>query len=91
MPISFLLSVHYAEKLPPGFFGEHSGFFDGIWSYIYKMTVWDDFLKNLYRAFWEKNILRWRRGAKAGTQNGIKYASKPKNKGTLFSQRFHEI
>jgi len=21
---------HYAEKLPPGFFGEHSGFFDGI-------------------------------------------------------------
>ena len=83
--------VHYAEKLPPGFFGEHSGFFDGIWSYIYKMTVWDDFLKNLYRAFWEKIILRWRRGAKAGTQNGIKYASKPKNKGTLLGQLFHEI
>ena len=74
--------------MPQGFGVEHSGFFARIWSYTYKITTQDDFLKNLYSPFWEKSISRLRSPIKVGTQNMVKYASNQKNKATLFCLLF---
>ena len=60
-------------------------------SLVVGLMIFGNFYIWSTRSFWGKLIWRLKRGVKVGTQNKVKYASNQKNKGTLFSQLFHEI
>ena len=73
----------------------HQGLRPGTWGFM--LLNWclgkgklnfANFQIGLTRSFWKKCISRLARVPKAGTQNRVKYAPNPKNKGTLFRQLF---